>query len=124
MQLYDCKLRLGGAVTNEIRKYKITAAEIMFLRALHGEDAVVDVKAAGSDKRSHAEERARLKEIYFAPALTTDERNKTKMELFRNLFGHDSMDLPVKLPDMEGIAPEPEKPVRTRVAAQEANPMA
>lgn len=64
MQLYDCTVRLGGSMMNEVAMEATTAAQIMVLRSIHGEDAVVRIAAKKMDKRSHREERARLNGLY------------------------------------------------------------
>lgn len=51
MHLYDCKLRLGGSLYNEVPKPGITAAEITVLRVVHGDDSVVDIVHAGENKK-------------------------------------------------------------------------
>jgi len=64
MQTYDCKVRLGGELKNEVEKLECTAAEIMVLRHIHGSDAVVGLKKRRMDKRPHLAERERLDSIY------------------------------------------------------------
>lgn len=105
MQLYSIKVRLGGLVNNEVRKSGVTAAEIMVLRALHGDDAVVDITSAKMDHRTHAEERARLNAIYCNKETSSPETFTKKREMLRGLFGADTADLPVKLPEDVPAAP-------------------
>jgi hypothetical protein len=64
MQTANILLSLGGDHGNTIMKWRVTAAEIAVLRAIHGEDAVNDVEPTGDVKRSHRDERARLIAIY------------------------------------------------------------
>lgn len=104
MQTYDCKIRLGGAVTNEVRKAGVTAAEIMVLQEIHGADAVSDIVAGKMDKRSHAEERRRLYDTYANPETNNPETVAVKVGLIRGLFGHDALDLPIKLPASYDVA--------------------
>lgn len=103
MKLYSCKLRLAGAVTNEVFKVDVTAPEIEIFRHLHGDDAVLNIKETGDVKRSSAEERARLKHTYADPERLNSLQLKIKTEMLRNLFGHDRMPLPDDLGDM--VAP-------------------
>ena len=117
MQLYDCKVRLNGSVANEVVKHEITAAEIMVLRALHGEDSVVDIKAGRMDKRSHTEERQRLYGIYANGNTLNAETMGPRMAMLRGMFGHDTADLPVKLPDEYAAVPE----VPTRTVVEDPN---
>lgn len=53
MKLFDCKVRLAGDVANEVLKRGISDAEITLLRAIHGNDAVVDVVDTKLDALRH-----------------------------------------------------------------------
>ncbi|BAQ16103.1 hypothetical protein [Methyloceanibacter caenitepidi] len=74
MDLYQCKVRLGGSRYNEITKVKVTVPEIFLLRYVHGlvdadtgevDDSVVtDIKRIGRTDRSESDERARLQGVY------------------------------------------------------------
>ncbi len=51
MQLYNCKVMLGGSRYNEARRFGVTIPEIMVLRVIHGTGAddsevVVDITAS------------------------------------------------------------------------------
>lgn len=96
MKLYDCVVRLDGSVLNTVPKTACTAAEIEVLRALHGKDAVQDIVEGNpkADKRTSAQERARLKRIYADPQSLSDVSAKKKEAMLVNLFGHDSLPLP------------------------------
>ena len=65
MQLANAILAIGGERDNTVPKYRITPAEVLLLRALHGGDAVtdIDVLAETKDVRS-SEERERLYAFY------------------------------------------------------------
>lgn len=95
-KLYDCKVRLGGSVLNEVPKTGITAPEIEVYRAIHGSDAVVDVKLAGQVKRSDRDERARIEDL-FAPAGALGDVVAKKKRMIADLFGHASNPLPKEL---------------------------
>jgi len=95
--LFSCKVRLNDSVLNEVRKTNVTAPEIMILRAMHGEGAVLDINETGKDKRTHTQERQRLYTVYANPEANNSETVAKKMTLIRNLFGHDTLDLPTKL---------------------------
>jgi len=64
MDIFKCKVRLGGSVMNEVEKIAVTAPEVILLRAIHGGDAVVNLKRTGEKRAEHAVERDRLAEIY------------------------------------------------------------
>lgn len=123
MHLYDAKIRLAGSVLNEVRKTDLTAAEIEILRVLHGADAVVDIVATRNDKRSHADERKRLYTAYAGPEENNGETLKRKVQMIRDLFGHDSVPLPDKLADPVPDVEEVERPKRiTKVEAPAQSP--
>ena len=123
-KLYSCKLRLEGSVLNEVPKNEITAAEIEMFRALHGGDAIVNIVEVGEKTASDAAERERIKAKFINPARDAPPRLKAKTEMFRNMFGHDTLPLPRALTVAEETEDEAEvddvvetKPVarRTRV---------
>lgn len=64
MNLYDCKVRLAGNLVNEVRKTKIPAAEVICLKMVHGDDAVVEIKPNGTTRQEHEMVRQRLAEQY------------------------------------------------------------
>ena len=106
-KLYDCKLRIGGSVLNEIRKSKVTAPEIEVLRALHGSDAVLDIVEAGEVKRSDREERARLEDAFAHPSQAMGESLAKKKRMLADLFGHATNALPKAI---EAAAVEEDEP--------------
>lgn len=122
-KLYSCKLRLNGSVLNEVPKDEVTAAEIEMLRGVHGSDAVLNIKGAGSVERSDADERARVLSMFVNPLLDAPPRIKAKTEMFSTLFGHKSQPMPKTLEADETIEDiVEEKPVappirRTRAPA-------
>lgn len=104
MKLYTCKLRLAGAVVNEVLKSGTTAAEIEIFRFLHGSDAVLDIKEIDDVKRTSAQERARLRDLYANPEKLNSLQLKQKNEMLRGLFGHDRLPLPEDLAEV--VVPE------------------
>jgi hypothetical protein len=74
MQLYNCKVRLHGSLLHEVRKEKVTAAEIYVLRTIHGgEDAIADIEHTGlKSKLSDTQERNRLHNLYGEGLSTID----------------------------------------------------
>ena len=64
MQLFKCKVRLGGNVMHEVIKDEVTAPEVIVLRHIHGYDGVLDLQRTKSDKRPHEGERERLSVVY------------------------------------------------------------
>lgn len=103
MDIYQGKLQLAGNVMNEVFKMNMTAAEIEVLRAIHGADAVVDIKKMGSDKRTSAQERDRLNRLYANPDANTTKSLKKKVDMMRGLFGHDRLPLPETMDDLQPL---------------------
>lgn len=78
MKLYDCKVRIMASVQDEVIKTGISQAEIVVLKAIHGDDAISGVSSAGVAKvkldptnpesderpRNEAEEREHLEMVY------------------------------------------------------------
>jgi hypothetical protein len=64
MQLYNCVVRHAGNLGMTIHKEDVTAAEIVLLRALHGEDAVINMAETRQTRREHRAERERLAAYY------------------------------------------------------------
>lgn len=101
MKLFDCVLRLEGSLLNQVPKTGITVAEIEVLRAIHGSDAVADIVPGtpANTKRTSAEERARLAEVYASPNLLTGNQHAKRKEMLTGLFGHERLPLPDDLAD-------------------------
>lgn len=64
MQTANILLSLGGDTGNQVMKWRVTAAEIAVLRAIHGDESVTEVEPHDDVQRSHRDERARLLNIY------------------------------------------------------------
>lgn len=64
MQTGTVSVRLGGDLNNSVPKQDVTPAEVVMLRAIHGEESVLFIEATGTDKRSHSEEWDRLFQRY------------------------------------------------------------
>jgi hypothetical protein len=102
MYRYNAKLRLSGSVLNEVRCRNVCAAEIILLRKLHGDDAVVDIVELKNDSSQHAVERAKLKAKY-APDRIVEHRSRVR---FEQLFGPEHTRLPDRLPSFEPVEEE------------------
>lgn len=66
MRQFACKVRLNGSLYNEVPKTEVTIPEILILRVIHGGEAVTDLHEMAQVKRTDAEERDRLANIYGA----------------------------------------------------------
>lgn len=100
MQFCDVSVRIGGKTTQVVSSKRVSVAEIQILRAIHGEDAVVDIVPKENRAVSSAEERERLKRTY-EPAQVEEQRN-----LVARVFGPVGP-LPQTLTDI-GIDPQEE----------------
>ncbi len=94
MHIYTCKVLLAGSRNNEVKKHGISAAEVMCLRRIHGDDAVVDIEEGSNKSIEHHKERERLAAKYHHGLL----KSKTS---FERMFGPDHQSLPTRLPDFE-----------------------
>lgn len=114
MQLYECVVRLGGSLLNEVRKSDVTAAEITVLRALHGgNDTVVQIKPTSTVKRDDYEERDRLNTVY-GRALAKEQH----LGSLDRLFGHETVPLPQSIRGVDSL-PAPKTGRRARVEKTE-----
>jgi hypothetical protein len=117
-KLYSCKLRLEGSVLNEVPKDDVTVAEIMMFRALHGNDAIVNIVETGERTVADAAERQRVVAKFINPARDAPPRLKAKTEMFRNMFGHDTLPLPKALEAAEEAEDEIEEAVEAKPVAR------
>jgi hypothetical protein len=66
------KIRIGGDVQNEIVKSGLTPAEVLLLKHMHGDDAILDVAFVEPEKRNMVKrtgeaDLARLRDRYTSP---------------------------------------------------------
>lgn len=115
MKLYSCKVRIGGSLYNEVRKSDVTAPEIVILKHMHGDDAVVEIEETGKNKLSQGEERERLIGLYADGLVSHSKAPKTPPEqAFNDLLGRGVLpdDIPgapkAKPKAKVEAAPEPE----------------
>lgn len=52
MKAYECKVRLKGSPLHEVHKRPVSQAEMLVLKRIHGDDAVLEVKDAGELSRT------------------------------------------------------------------------
>lgn len=103
MHIYSAKIKLGGLLTNEIRKSGLTAAEILVLRRIHGDDALSEIIQVGTVNRSDSKERQRL----FGSV--GDTTPLYREDQFREVFQNDFGPLPQVLPEAQGDDEEEEE---------------
>lgn len=76
VDLFDASLRLGGNLLHEVPRAKITQKEITLLRAMHGEDSVVNIKRIGEVEVDDREELLLLARKY---SNTSDEMSGKRL---------------------------------------------
>ncbi len=103
MRFYSAKLRLAGSPLHEVLKENLSAPEVLVLRHVHGEDAVLDLKQTDDRPVSNQAERQRLEQEY---PPTTDENGEVR-HILPALFGALYAPLPTSLPDVTEIAEPP-----------------
>lgn len=64
MQFYQAEISIGGLITNTVVKTDLSAAEIVILRNIHGDDAVRAIKIQGEHNRPYQVEYDRLLNRY------------------------------------------------------------
>jgi hypothetical protein len=67
MQILKCTVAIAGEPGMTVAKENVTLAELLVLRAIHGDDAVRNVEINGWEDVSAAEERERLTLLYRKP---------------------------------------------------------
>jgi hypothetical protein len=113
MQIGSCMVLLGGDMLNQTPKFGVTPAEVVILKALHGDEAVTKVEMTGSDRRPHADEYARLNGFYGA---ATGEDRKS---IFRTLYPNPHAPLPGTFKEIGVDVMEDEPAPRKRVEKSE-----
>lgn len=63
-EVADMIVSLGGDINNTVPRYGVTAAECAVLQAIHGNDAVNNLKITGSVRRTNRTEKARIVALY------------------------------------------------------------
>lgn len=97
MEIANVIVNLGGDAGNQVPKDSVTPAEIAILRAIHGEDGVVDIEPAGEIDRPQARERERLTFIYGHARGGDDSGQPIMKQLFPGIGAR----LPEKLSELD-----------------------
>ena len=120
MQTYNAIVRLGGELHNEVQKKNLTSPEILILRKIHGQDAVVKIEPSGEweDHFSKVEvrgdagdtyeedrdydddvEKNRLADTYGTAIMKEEDAGSPRAAIDR-MFG-EFAPLPVELPELK-----------------------
>jgi hypothetical protein len=100
---YYCVVRVGGSLYNEVEKHGITAAEIIMLQSIHGEDAVRHIKEIGESDENDMSIRDRMANFYGTGHVET---GRSGADLVRQFFGPKSMPLPKEVEGAEAASKE------------------
>jgi hypothetical protein len=110
MDYYNFKLRLHGNVNHEVLKQNMSAPEVIVLRAIHGDEGVIDVKYSKSEEVDPASERERLHLRYGGALAKLEPRTN-----IQHMFGGDYMPL---LETLKGVDKPKDDAKTVEVAAQ------
>lgn len=110
MQHVTATVRLGGEMNFAIPKPNLTVAEVVLLRLLHGNDAVVDVRPLGTSKRTLRGEKDRLLGQY--------GHKPSHVEVIDKMFANTAVQPLESLEDI-GVDPSTKPAPKVKVAAVE-----
>ena len=96
MQHCSCFVYLSGDQYHGVRKPDVTVAEIVMLRAIHGDDAVTAIQPTFMAKTKQGAELERLRNLYTSSNVTKDGR-----PLIDDVFPGRNPKLPVNLADID-----------------------
>ena len=105
MKLYSVKINLAGSLLNQVHKDRVSAAEIVLLRAIHGDDAVREIVHTANVNRSDRAERARLAKRYTKTSPNGVLRGDA---LVHRYLGVEAQPLPTEVPE-PATAPKAEE---------------
>lgn len=100
MQECNCTVRHGGSLLHTIPMTGVTPAEILILRRIHGEDAVVDIRPIRMAKTRQEVEWARLAEKYDRASSFTSAPGEENQPLMARMFPGAVHRLPVSLKEI------------------------
>lgn len=98
MEIYDCKVILGGSRDNEVRKQAIPAAEIAMLRHIHGDDSVLEIQHVGTSDITDREVRDLLA-LSYGPGDV--ELSRAGPKILKEVFGPPGVALPAFVEGVE-----------------------
>jgi hypothetical protein len=97
MQTASILLAIGGERDMQVPKFGVTPAEVMLLRAIHGEEAVTDINIIGDEDRNSRAERERLFSLY----AKSDPSGAFKLPVLDALYPGVSSRLPTEFSELE-----------------------
>lgn len=115
MQYFSAKIRLAGSLLNEVWRDRLSVPEVMVLQALHGSDAVLDLKLVDEQPlEDHAAERERIGLTY--------GRSEASRPAVKSVLGTEWQPLPEVLPGFvpEAPAKAPAKTAKAKAKVEES----
>lgn len=101
MQLSNATVRIAGSVLHTVPKRDLTPAEIVVLRSIHGDDAVVNIRPTKNDRnRGHAAEFDRLAGLYDRSSSLQATPGEEQASLLARLFPGAMKKLPTTLEEI------------------------
>lgn len=101
MQLSNAVVRLDGSQLNTVYKKDVTPAEILVLKRLHGDDAVVDIRPTRVDRnRRHQSEFERLQHKYDRASTFVSTPGEEHKSVMASLFPGAMRKLPLTLEEI------------------------
>lgn len=97
MQTASILLAIGGERDMQVPKFGVTPAEVMLLRAIHGEEAVTDIDIIGNEDRGNRDERERLFSLY----AKSDPSGVFKLPILDALYPGVNAKLPTGFSDLD-----------------------
>lgn len=101
MQLCNATVRHGGSLLHTVHKTGITPGEILILKHIHGQDAVVDIRPTSFSKSiRQSEEFDRLAHTYDRASAFSGSPGETSKSLMSTLFPGAMKKLPTTLEEI------------------------
>jgi hypothetical protein len=97
MQTASILLAIGGERDMQVPKFGVTPAEVMLLRAIHGEEAVSDIDIVGDEDRKSRDERERLFNLY----AKADPNGSFRLPVLDALYPGVSARLPTEFSELD-----------------------
>ena len=101
MQLCNLTLRLGGSLLHTVPKTDVTPGEILILRAIHGDDACVDIRPTRVDHKMLQNQLwERLAGLYDGASAFQATPGEESKSIMRSLFPGAMRKLPTTLEEI------------------------
>lgn len=96
VEIFNCRLRLAGNINHDIPKPLVTMREMRLMRAMHGEDSVIEIKPADP---AHAEIDEREEYMHLSRQYTNTSDPMSGRKVVEKVFGVELSEYPQWLED-------------------------